>query len=194
MGYTDIWAGSRCCTGMLAAVLRQLDQPACKHPTCQCPTTIPMVEASAAPAVAAAAWVATIATTAAATVAAGAGEQKLFSGKKITGRTKTMALRETAARLHARLAMQLVPALGAGVSMPVRSRRPRRRAWLAIPRPPEIHLGHRHGFAHTLHDGCNKFAGCACRLMQSFLLTSKTTRVRPKCDDTRRTSHNQLCC
>ena len=108
MGYTDIWAGSRCCTGMLAAVLRQLDQPACKHPTCQCPTTIPMVEASAAPAVAAAAWVATIATTAAATVAAGAGEQKLLSGKKITGRTKTMALRETAARLHARLAMQLL--------------------------------------------------------------------------------------
>ena len=81
MGYTDIWAGSRCCTGMLAAVLRQLDQPACKHPTCQCPTTIPMVAASAAPAVAAAAWVATIATTAAATVAAVAGEQRLFSGK-----------------------------------------------------------------------------------------------------------------
>ena len=108
MGYTDIWAGSRCCTGMLAAVLRQLDQPACKHPTCQCPTTIPMVAASAAPAVAAAAWVATIATTAAATVAAGAGEPKLLSGKKIPGRTNTMALRETAARLHARLAMQLL--------------------------------------------------------------------------------------
>ena len=53
-----------------APVLRQPDQPAGKHPTCQCPPTIPMVSASAAPAVAAAAWVAAVAATAAAAVAA----------------------------------------------------------------------------------------------------------------------------
>ena len=89
----------------------------------------------------------------------GGGRTKAVQWQNITGRTKTMALRETAARLHARLAMQLVPALGAGVSIPVRSRRPRRRAWLAIPRPPAIHLGHRHGFAHTLHDGATNLRG-----------------------------------
>ena len=38
----------------------------------------------------------------------GGGRTKAVQWQNITGRTKTMALRETAARLHARLAMQLL--------------------------------------------------------------------------------------